>query len=221
MKRLTITLLFAICLAPALKAQISAGTFFLGGGLGFSSDKNQDRTGSTTVDDYKSSSFNLNLNAGYFLADNWAVGITANGIMTKTTNYTGVNTKTVTTSNPIGLGVFGRRYFMTGENFGLFAGVAGQILMGKTKMENTTLTGTTTTEMKLSGFDANLHGGLIWFATPSIGIEARMGILSFNSTKNTTAATGTTPEIEDKNTGFDFDLNTLNLNFGFHYYFGR
>ncbi|HYG14659.1 MAG TPA: outer membrane beta-barrel protein [Bacteroidia bacterium] len=221
MKRLTFTLLFAICLSPVVNAQISAGTFFLGGGLGFSSSKNQDRTGSTTVDDYKTSSFNLNLNAGYFVADNWAVGITANGTMTNTTNYTGVNTKTVTTSNPIGIGVFGRRYFMTGENFGLFAGLSAQLLMGKSKMEVTTLTGTTTSEMKISGFDANLHGGLVWFATPSIGMEARLGILGFNSIKNTTEATGTTPEIEDSNSGFDFDLNTLNLNLGFHYYFGR
>lgn len=221
MKRLTSTLLFAICMISAVNAQISAGTFLLGGGIGFTSDKNQDRAGSVTSDDFKRSTFTLNFNAGYFIADNWAVGITANGTMDKYTNFTGVNTKTVTTSNPIGLGIFGRRYFMTGENFGLFAGIAGQVLMGKTKIESTTLAGTTTSEASLSGFNANLHGGVVWFPAPSFGLEARLGILSYNSAKYTTKATNTTPETADIDNTFNLDLTTLNLNIGFHYYFGR
>src|SRR5215212_9101224 len=192
MKRFTSTLLFAICFISAVNAQISAGTFLLGGGIGYTSNKNQDRVGSTTSDDFKISTFTLNFNAGYFVADNWVVGITASGVMSKTTNYTGVTAKTVTTSNPVGVGIFGRRYFMTGENFGLFAGVAVQALMGKTKTETTSSLGVvTTTETTLSGYNANLHGGLVWFPTRSVGLEARLGILSFNSIKN---KTNTSPE---------------------------
>lgn len=213
-------LLFAIAVsAIAVQAQTASGTFFAGGSLGFTSGSNKIKVGSNSTDDWKSSAFFFNPTAGYFVADKTAVGIMATFTSEKRTEFFPNNDKTIEKSTPINVGVFGRRYFMLNDQFG-FTGTLGVygILGGSEDEDYDASTNTTTvTKYNNRGFGAAISAGPVWFATPHIGLEANVGVIGYSS--ETMTQENSNPEISMTEAGFAFGLNSMNLNFGFHYYF--
>ncbi|MFX3625779.1 MAG: outer membrane beta-barrel protein [bacterium] len=219
MKKTLILTIVAITLSVAANAQISKGTFYVGGSLGFASDETKNKAAGTETTTFESSSFNFSPRAAYFVADKTAIGLRA-GISNRETTFNFNNgDKTVTTRSPITVGLFGERYFMIIPQFGFTGGVFANFITGSAERE--TVDGATgvrvSTESDLSGFSTGLTGGTIWFPSPHIGISAQVGVVSFTS--ETETVKDANPEISTTETGFNFDLSSLNLNFGFHYYF--
>src|SRR5690606_28845292 len=68
MKKFYLTLAAVAALTFASQAQTEKGKFIVGGGLGFDTESVKDT-------DNKSTSFNIMPSAGYFVADNIAVGL--------------------------------------------------------------------------------------------------------------------------------------------------
>ena len=68
MKKFYLTLAAVAALTFASQAQTEKGKFIVGGGLGFDTESVKDT-------DNKSTSFNIMPSAGYFVADNIAVGV--------------------------------------------------------------------------------------------------------------------------------------------------
>lgn len=215
-----IILLFAIAVsASAVQAQTASGTFFAGGSLGFNSSSNKIKVGSNSTDDWKESLITFNPTIGYFVADKTAVGIVATFTNRKRTEFFANNDKTVTTETPINVGVFGRRYFMLNDQFG-FTGTLGVYgILGGSEEEDYDASSNTTTVDKFNnrGFGAAITAGPVWFATPHIGLEANVGLIGFRS--ETITQENTNPEVSMTESGFNFGLSTMSLNFGFHYYF--
>jgi hypothetical protein len=212
-----VALLFSF--AAQAQGQISQGTLFLGGSLGFSSSSTDNKVGNTETRTFESSSISVAPSVGYFVADKTAVGVRFGFTNSKTTFIAGNNDKTVNTRTPINVGIFAERYFMMIPEFGFTAGIFGDFLTGSSKRE--VIDGTTgvavVTENNISGFNTGLNAGTIWFPNPHIGFSANVGLLSF--TTETTTVKNANPEISTKESGFNFDLSSVNLNFGFHYYF--
>lgn len=219
MKKSFILTLLAITLSLGANAQISKGTFYVGGSLGFATSETKQKVGPTETTTFESSSFNFMPSVGYFVADKTAVGLRASISSTENTIIASNGDKTINTRTPVRVGLFAERYFMIIPEFGFTAGVFADFITGSTKRE--VIDGTTgvsvSTENDLSGFSTGLTGGTIWFPTPHIGISAQVGILSF--TTETETVKNANPEVSATETGFNFDLSSMNLNFGFHYFF--
>lgn len=212
-------LLFAIAVsAIAAQAQTASGTFFAGGSLGFNSSSNKIKVGSTSNDDWKRSEFFFNPAAGYFVADKTLIGITANLGREKTTTFSNNNNRSIYTTTPLNIGIFGRRYFMLNEQFG-FTGTLNVLgIFGNEETENYDASTNTTivTKFKIRGFSTSITAGPVWFATPHIGIEANMGLLGFAN--QTSTRENSNPELSETESGFSFGLNAMSLNLGLYYY---
>lgn len=219
MKKILTFTIVAILFSFTAQAQISQGTLFLGGSLGFASSSTDDKVGNTETRTLESTSFSVAPSIGFFVADKTAIGLRASFSSTESTFIGGNGDKTINTRIPVNIGLFAERYFMVIPEFGFTAGLFGNVVTGSSKRE--VVDGTTgivvATENSISGFNAGLNAGTIWFPTPHIGISAQVGLLSFSS--ETETVKNSNPEISETQRGFNFDASTMNLNFGFHYYF--
>lgn len=219
MKKTTLFTIFILVLGFAGQAQISQGTFFVGGSLGFATNTSKVKVGPNESTTSEMSSFTFAPSVGYFVADRTAVGLRAGISSTKNVNYQGNGDKTTTTRTPIDVGIFAQRYFMIIPEFGFTGGVFVSTRFGNEKVEDfdQSTNTTTVTESSISGFTAGLTGGTIWFPTPNLGFHTQVGILSF--TTETETVKDSNPEISSTDSGFNFDLSSMSLLFGFHYYF--
>lgn len=159
----------------------SKGNIIVEGNLGFSSDKetNSDKFGD--LDETKTSSFNFNPKAGYFISDKFAVGVelmVGSGKSEKTV-FGIPNVTTETTNNSFGAGVFARYYFLElGERFKTYteAGLG----FGSTKYE---ANGVET--KKDSNLNLGIDLGINYFVTEKMAINFGLAnVLGFNSTKS-------------------------------------
>ena len=159
------------------------GDVLLEGNLSFSSTKDNNI-------DEKESGFTFAPKAGYFLNDNFAVGIQLNVANNKFENNSGE-----TKNNEFGAGVFGRYYFLDlGQRFKTY----GEIDLGfnSMKSENGPI------ESKASGFGAGLGLGINYFVTEKIAINfALTDILSYSSFK---------PKDGEAINSFGLQVNELN-----------
>jgi outer membrane protein len=219
MKKTILIVLAIFGLSVVSKAQLTSGTFFAGGSLGYQSSSRTVKVGSNSSDDWKSTTITFSPSVGYFIADRTAIGIVANFSSNTYINYQPNGDKTTTTGTPINVSIFARRFVMLNDAFGFFGGVNVGPSFGSNKTEDYDFSAqtTTTVENKLSGFNANLNAGTIWFPTTHIGIEASVGILGYSVAKSTQK--NSNPEISSTEKGLNFGVNSMNLNFGFHYYF--
>lgn len=217
-KNYTLTIV-AILFSFVAQAQLSAGTFYLGGTLGFASSTSDNKVGNTETRTFENSSFTAAPSLGFFVADKTAVGLRASISSTKNTFIQNNGDKRITTSAPISVGLFAERYFMMIPQFGFTAGVNANFVGGSSKTEN--IDGTTgvnvTTENTISGFNSGLTAGTIWFPNPHIGVSAQVGLINYATTTSTVKDAN--PEMSTTNSGVTANLSSMNLAFGFHYYF--
>lgn len=148
MKKLV--LFFAIAIAAvSANAQTGKGTWLVGGSAGFSTSKQSGSSSTTTV--------NISPDAGYFFADNLAVGANI-GFMSVKDAYTQFN-----------IGPFVRYYFLPlGENAKLFG--QGNIGFGSYKPSGGSST---------SSFNWGLAAGPAFFLNEHVALETTLSYGSF------------------------------------------
>ncbi|ESU19662.1 hypothetical protein FCR2A7T_18230 [Flavobacterium cauense R2A-7] len=181
----------------------SKGNIMVEGNLGFSTGKSTDSFGGTDMEETKTSSFNFNPKAGYFLTDKIAVGVELNLASGKTEVTDMTVTPNVTNegkTNSFGAGVFARYYFLDlGQRFKTYA-EAG-LGFGSQKWETN---GTET--RKDSNFGLGIDLGMNYFVTEKMAINFGLAnVLGFNSGKSEFPGGG-----ETKSSSVNGNFNVFN-----------
>jgi outer membrane protein len=197
MKR-TITILSLLLLISSyLQAQTSAGNFMAGGSIQIYSASNQNN------DDYDYSSVNFSPSIGYFVSDNFAVGLNV-GISSQKTDNGFTSSKQTTLS----FGPFARYYkFTSNEQFAFFAQAGVNVGSGK---EDNTPGG----ETKSSFVNFNISPGFAYFFNNHWAAELSFVGFSVQSNDPNKDAG------DDKYSSVIFDIRSLNPSLGIRYHFG-
>lgn len=201
---LLLTLLAGTTSLAQAQTAIPAGTTSLGGSIGYS------RHTESQGQDVVTSKFQIAPSAGYFVADNLAVGINLNYSAGRTTisNYPENNLDAATS---LRVGPYVQYYKMLSEQFG-FLGTLGA---GYQRSFTPTYTDPSTTlSVTRSGYYASLTPGVIFFPVPKFGISASVGYLGYDHVNVQPSASQTV-----SNFGASFGLDQLT--FGGTFYFGR
>ncbi len=203
----TIILILAVLLTLStnLNAQTDQGTIMIGGSVGLMSMTiKNDNTDITT----KTTSLELIPRAGFFVADNFSigVGVGVSSITSKSEHETfDFDSKTVVTG--FEFAPFARYHAMLGDHGGIFA--HGEISYTSTTTKEDDEKAGNGSELSIG-----VSPGVIFFPTERLGIEASFGFLGYVSEKDN-------PEGSDNDVvtnTFGLLLNANTLNFGVHYY---
>lgn len=173
---LTFAALVAFTFANAQEGETSTfgfsqGNIMLEGNLGYNSTKDKNEPVTTT------SSFDFNPKVGYFISDDFALGLEL-GIGSTKTEVEMPGMTTETKGSTFNAGVFGRYYFLDlGERFKTY----GELGLGMTSSK-TEVTGAD--ELKENGFRGGVTLGINYFVTENFAINfALADVLAYNSTK--------------------------------------
>jgi hypothetical protein len=222
-----LTLVFILVATASSFAQTSAGTLFLGGGLGFNTTNSKTTTKignvTATVDGPQRTEFSVIPGVGYFIADKLAVGIDISfaGSSFKETEANGDYEKVSRTD--IGFTPYVRKYFMLSDNFG-FTGTLGLgVGFGSSRIEEKDGNTTTTVDgPKSTILEFGLTPGLVFFPTNRVGLEANFGFIGFSSITDRSDLGGGN-ESKTTSSNFGFGANTIRPAFslGFRYYLAK
>ena len=217
MKKLFITLSLTVTVLMA-NAQIQKGTMFIGGNAGFSSAGGETKSGGVSVDDPKSTNFNIAPVGGYYVTDKIAVTLGVGFDYALSKSESG-NNETKTTSNLFSV-IPGVRYNMPiTEKFGAFLQGSAQVGFGGSTNSNTVGGVKTSVDQNDFKLDIGIAPGILYFIKENLAIEASYGRLGYNTSKSTNEAPG--GDIEHTRNTFDLGLNTRSLSFGFLYYLNK
>ncbi len=222
MKKVILSAVFAAGIFAA-NAQTSQGTISVGGEIGFSSTSNsrKDEVGGTTtkIDGTSFTRFTILPTVQYFIIDRLSVGLKVGYSSLSSNNNATPNVKT--TSGAFEIMPFGRYYYMLDEKVGFFGQVGVPLSFGTNKSESTTGSTTTTSENSTSSLGIQLAPGFIFFPSKKIGLELSLGnILGINSYSQKADIAGGT-RTDSQTTLSILNINTMGLNVGLSYYFGR
>jgi hypothetical protein len=198
----------ATSLAQAQTA-IQAGTVSLGGGIGYNRQTSESTftTGSGVPITSKSTynQFRIAPTAGYFVADNLAIGVNLGYSIRKNAD-TGADRRTT-----FQVGPYIQYYKMLSDQFG-FLGT-----FGAGYQETGEPAPNISYRLNSSGFYAGITPGIVFFPVPKFGISASIGGLTYDRVKLEYDAS--TTERTENNFGANFGLDQLT--FGGTFYFGR
>jgi len=223
MKKLLIA--SAVALFGLSNAQIAKGTVYLSGTVGYSQEE-------TNNGDSKVENFNVLPTAGFFVAPNFAVGLGVGFQTQKDTNIfttvsgpasTTVNTREI--KNPaFVVAPFARKYWTLSDKLYFFGQLAVPMQFGKTEVENSSVTTTTTgagttvstssvsSEAKYTSVGVTVKPGLDYFLNKNWTIEATIGEFGYNNFK---------PKDGDATNNYSFGLNLANVGIGVKYVFAK
>ena len=222
-------LLLALLSGAAATAQaqtaIPAGTVSLGGGIGFFSrtNKSEFKVGNNTfTDEFRNSQFQFAPAAGYFFADNLALGLNL--------SYTAMSEK-ITRTGPgrtspnaldarttLRVGPYVQYYKMLSDQFGVL-GTLGLGYQSGFAPSYSGGSGGTVLETKTSGGYVSLTPGVIFFPVPKFGISASIGGLGYDRLNIKRSDDSDGQSRSSSNLGASFGLSELQ--FGGTFYFGR
>lgn len=202
---LTVAAVFAFGFANAQDKKegssegFAKGDVFITGSVGF---------GSESTGDVEMNTYSFSPRAGFFVSENIAVGLALGFEGGKDDNGAG----TETTTTEFSIGAFGRYYFTPSSKFSVFGELGFNVLSDKVETD-TTIGGTTvSTEAKANGFNIGLAPGVSYFLSDSFAIEAKWGVLNYETTE---------PDVDgaESTDSFNLGLNMDNISFGLLYKF--
>jgi hypothetical protein len=205
-------LMFFLLLAGTSSyAQIGVGTILAGGDLAYSRQNGESKTSAFNTKSTHST-FGANPKVGYFISPNLVIGT---GISyykyTSELKATGQNNQNSKNSmRSIGFSPFGRYYKMLGDRAGFFGQLTASFLRSTVEYSDEA-------QNKFNAGSLVVAPGLVFFATPRIGLETTIGQLGYFHSKfkySDNALEGTT-------NGFEAGVNASNVFLGINYYFGR
>ncbi|MES2544404.1 MAG: outer membrane beta-barrel protein [Bacteroidota bacterium] len=167
---LTVAAIFAFGFANAQDKKDASGFGFTSGDVFIEGSVSFDSTNDKNTET-KTNDFEVNPKVGYFLNDNFAVGAELSFGSGKTEV---AGTETAKTSS-LGIGVFGRYYFLNlGERFKTYT----EFGFGLTNEKDDIA------DVKTTGFGVGAGLGMNYFVTPKMAISFGLSdILTYNSTK--------------------------------------
>jgi len=199
MKKLLILILAVGLVIPTVWAQTTKGSFAVGGGISYNSNSN------TNEVQYKTNSFQFSPQAGYFVGDNFEVGLEF-GL--STSKY-GFEDDEPTKNNSLSVGPFARYYkFTSNDRFAFTAQAGFSIGSGKITQPNGN-------EQKSGNFGIYLSPGFTYFLSEKWGLDFQLQGISF----------GTSDPNKDvdnnEQTYFTFGVSSFNPSLGFRYFISK
>ncbi|MCH8555118.1 MAG: porin family protein [Schleiferiaceae bacterium] len=211
MKKITLILGLVVGTYTA-QAQLEKGSLLLSGDIGFNSStgKMEITSGGNTVTqaDPKFTDFNLNLQGGYFVADNFAVGLGIGYGLSKITED-GDDFLDEISTGIFAINPFARYYIPYTNKFAFFAQLDLGIGFGSTKTESRMGNTTITDEGSVNVFGIGVSPGFTYFLTESIGLDLRVGFLGYNSASTSFESNNSTTTNSISGTGVNIGLNSL------------
>jgi outer membrane protein len=194
----------ALALFAAVNAQetstegFAKGNTFITGAVGF---------GSTSEGDAKTNAFTISPSVGYFVTPNIAVGARV-GLTTSKDSDKVAGVTLEEKSNLFTAGLFGRYYWMPASRFSIFAELGADY--GTEKITTETPVGEF--ESKYNGFNIGFAPGINYFLSSNFALEAKVGVLGYNSTK---------PDVDgaESTDKFNIGLNLNDISLGLVYKF--
>jgi long-subunit fatty acid transport protein len=197
--KLTVILFMLVCGFGA-QAQTSQGSVSLGGGINFGSSKSEQ-----PGNDSKVTSVSFSPQVGYFVVDNFELGLALNVSSQSVKPSTGTDYK----YNYFGVGPFARYYvFTSNEQFAFFGDARFGFNASKYKPE-------TGSDTKGSSIAFSVSPGFVFFPTKHWGIELSLTLLNITSQDPNKDAD------DDKITNVNFGFNSLSTGLGVKYYITR
>ena len=214
-------------------AQTEKGKMFIGGNINITGRNNSNKPDSLESEKVKSFSFQINPNVGYFIKDNFAVGINLNfGIANSTQNYNAISGQLPyyemnykDNSITYGGGVFARRYFKIADKF--FFLLNGNINYNYQTLKDVRSCNDpnyvfptdypATQKSFTKSFGISVNPGLVYFVSPKLGIQTSFGNIFYNNStsKNTSLLYDNTNNTKI----FGANLNISTFSIGLNYYF--
>ena len=192
MKKIVLAAMIALgaVSANAQEYGFNEGDVIVEGMLGYNSTDD-------TQDEVKTSNFTFTPKAGYFITNNFALGLELGFGSNKRDDYG--STPSVEKDNVMGIGVFGRYYFAElGQRFKVYSELGVGYLSYKNELED----GNGTTENKASGFGIDAGLGFNYFVTPKVAINfALSDLIGYNTYK---------PENGEATNNFYVNINNFN-----------
>jgi len=187
--------LFAFGFANAQDATegkgFAKGSVFASGTVGYRSE---------STGDVKDNTFTIAPGVGFFVTDNIAIGGQIAYLSNTQEDGVAADLKT----NVFAFGAFGRYYGTPASDFSFFGELGAAYLTGKREQGPF--------EAKTTGFTVAVAPGVSYFLGKNFAIEAKIGALSYGTTKPDGAGA------ESTNT-FDLNLNLQDITFGAVYKF--
>lgn len=187
---------------PASLQILESGNFLVGSTLGFSSANSRVKqtlsTGEQTNSGPVSLQLNFSPNIGYFLADNFVLGI---GMDYTLGHFKEANTDRTEGSNLL-FGPFFRYFYDLGDNMAFF----GELDLGFGNASNDQLIGTTRQNINSNIISIGVGPGFTIYSDNAIGIEALFKYNFARSRFNTTAVDQVQTETITKTNQFDISL---------------
>lgn len=225
MQRLLITFVI-MCLTTSMSlAQTEQGSWLIGGSLNISTSggKTETEQGNQTVtnQDNNRFTFGLNPDAGYFLADNFALGLGAGFELTSVGNPD--NDDFARRQSTFKVAPFGRYYAPLGDKASFFGQAQLDLAFGSSETENSgPAGGTVTTEgPSTTEINANIQPGFSVFlgdkAALNFYVPAILGY-QYQSVVDENPSSGADKETEiDADFGFNFDLTSARIGANFFF----
>ena len=182
---LTLALLSNAAAAVQAQSAISAGTIAVGGNIGYSSStlKEEFKTSSGSIISTENTlnQFLVSPSAGYFFADNLALGLsvgyTASSFKSSVTGPGTTSPNALDARTTFNVGPYVQYYKLLSEQFGLVGTLGAGYQSSFTPF---TIGPSTVGDTKGSGFYAGLTPGVIFFPIPKFGISASVGGLGYD-----------------------------------------
>ena len=197
MKKLTYLVLLVLLAGTTAQAQ-----YFLGGSFNFSNTGGSIKSENTTTDKETSTSFGLSPQVGYFLSEDFAVGLGI-GINSSREKSPG-DPEVIDKSTGFSIQPFARYYVLDLNKFSLFGEGQLSYSASSSKVE----TGGTTTEgPSTSTVGFSVFPGVSYDLNEKVSIEAFVNgfNLSYNHTTETTDVGDT--EVKDRTSSFNLGAN--------------
>jgi hypothetical protein len=198
MKKLLLTAaaVFALSFASAQEKSsegFSKGDVFMSGSINLSSSK------WAASGNYEESAFTLAPSLGYFVSENFALGLGLN-ISNSSAKATAGSTESKTST--VGLALMGRYYFTPSSKFSTF--VHGEFDYLTMTMDPGSI--------KVNGMGFGVAPGFNYFVSKNLALETSFAILSYSTAKADVSGS-------DSSTNFKLGLDLSKVNFGLAYKF--
>lgn len=197
MKKTIFAILPMLLFSLVAFAQLEKGTVLLGGGIGFNS------TSEKTGIENKYQSFNVSPDIGYFIQDNWVIGVSLPlSWQDSRSNANSTASHQLKTSS-LGVGPFVRKYFPLVDKVSAF----GQLSLGYGRQTTELTSGSSSSSSKANTFTANTNLGLSYFPKTWMAVNLSVSPLSYTKTSHSNS--------EYSNFGFNLSTSALSLGANF------
>lgn len=200
-------MILLLAMTPIMNAQV-----FVGGDFGINSSKLKAESGSLSFDDSKTFAVYINPKVGFFLSDNFAVGLGFGIGSNKYTEFDTNDDETVTKNTSWDIDPFARYYFKKVGDFSFFG--EGTISIGGGKQVTDYPGSISNEEFKSMYFGASVSPAISYSLTEKIELEALIGSIYFLNNTNTFPNTETDDEYKEISSGFGVNLSLSDIYFG-------